>query len=95
MGRDDVKVNKVWAPTLEEIQNKVLLMENVHTIVVQALTRDLGEMDVEEFLPKLYETVEKCSHKAEKIILSLVVRRYDDARDIESKVEYNKFQNIL
>ena len=86
MGRDDVNVSKVWAPTLEEIQDKVSHSENVHTTVVKALTRDLGNMSVAEFVPKIYETVEKCSQKAEKVIVSLVVPRYDK-KDIEAKVD--------
>ena len=87
MGRNDVKVNKVWAPTLDEIQDKVSHFEKVHTIVIQALTRDLDNMPVNDFLPKLYETVEKCLLKYGKVIISLVVSRHDK-QVIETKVYF-------
>ena len=87
MGRNDVDVTKDWAPTLREIQEKVSRSEKVHTIVMQALTRDMADIPVEDFLPKLYETVEKCLLKSEKVIVSLVVCR-NDKKDIETKVDF-------
>ena len=91
MGRTDVTVKKVWAPTLAEIQSKVHeTIDTVDTIVIQALTRDLGNMDTEEFLAKLYDTVEMCLSKAENVLISHVVRRCDSSRTpgIEKKVQF-------
>ena len=87
MGRDDVNVTKVWAPTLDEIREEVAQIENADTIIVQALTRDLGNLSIDVFLPKLYETIDICLTKSEKVIISLVVRRYDK-KDIETKVDF-------
>ena len=62
MGRNDVNVSKVWAPTFKEIQDKMSPSENVHTTVVQALTRDLGNGRSRNFSQK-YTRLLKSAHR--------------------------------
>ena len=91
MGRSDVEVEKVWAPTLAEIHAKAhAYLDTVDTIVVQALTRDIGNFEMDEYLTKLYEAVDMCASKANKVVVSQIVRRSDTSRvpDIERKVSY-------
>ena len=99
MGREDVTVSKVWAPTLMDTQTKVDEVDNVETIVIQALTRDIGKMTAEELPTLTYETVEKCLLKSNKVIVSLVVNREDD-ESIQAKlgivnanIKYNYLKN--
>ena len=78
MGREDVTVSKVWAPTLRDSQAKVGEVDKVDTIVIQGLTRDLDNISAEELSTLTYETVGKCLLKSEKVVVSLVVNREDD-----------------
>ena len=78
MRREDVTVSKVWASTLRESQAKVGEVDNVDTIVIQGLTRDLDNISAEELSTLTYETVGKCLLKSEKVVVSLVVNREDD-----------------
>ena len=91
MGRTDVSVTKVWAPTLDEIQAKVHAeIEIPDTIVIQALTRDLGNMDTDAFLQKLEETVDMCISKSKNTMISHIVPRYDTNKTpgIDKKVAF-------
>ena len=88
MGRADVSVSKVWAPTNNETQIKVDEMEsNVNIIVVQALTRDFGNMSAEKVTSDTHETVDKCLLKSEKVVVSLIVKRDDEDDTIQTKLE--------
>ena len=63
-------ITKVWAPTLQEIQQKVEEMDRkTDRIVIQALTRDIGAMSADDLATATYETVEKCLLKCEKVIV--------------------------
>ena len=59
-------------------QAKVGEVDNVDTIVIQGLTRDLDNISAEELSTLTYETVEKCLLKSEKVVVSLVVNGEDD-----------------
>lgn len=99
MGREDVTVSKVWAPTLMDTQKKVDEVGKVDTIVVQALTRDLAEKSAEEMTSLTYDTVEKCLLKSETVIVSLVVNREDDDTTqaklgiVNANIRYNYLKN--
>ena len=53
-------------------------------VVLQALTRDLNTMSVEEMNTKIAELVNKALEKAEKVVLSTIIRR-EDVKDIDLK----------
>ena len=78
MSKDNVTVTKIWAPTLIDMESKIQEIENTDVIVIQALTRDLDQMDAEELTSKTVDIVETCLEKVEKVVLSSIVNREDD-----------------
>ena len=86
MSKEKVSITKVWAPTLGETQEKVDDVDRVDRIVIQGLTREVGDMDTGEYTALTVSTVDKCLTKAEKVIVSLIVDREDDV-EIRAKAE--------
>ena len=78
MRREDIEITKVWAPTLEETQNKIDEIEPTDRIVIQGLTRHVPDMSPEDLTILASETVTKCLTKAEKVIICLIIDREDD-----------------
>ena len=67
---------------------KIKLNEVSHTdvIVIQALTRDISKMPVNEINDKIGEIVSKALAKAKKIVISTIVQR-DDDKQLKAKAE--------
>ena len=104
MSREKVKVTKVWSPTLQQTASKVDDIESaVDTIVVQALTREVSDLQTAEFIVLVEETVTKCLTKSNKVVLSLIVERDDceTARDLAEsanailKTKYKGHESVL
>ena len=80
MNRENVTITKKWGPTLRDIQEQVVDINFCHAdrIVLQCLTREVGDMSTEDFTELTFDTVEKCLTKADKVIVSLIVDREDN-----------------
>ena len=103
MIRENVTIEKKWAPTLGEIIEQVGVMEPTDRIVVQSLTREVPTMSTDEFTTRTFEVVEKCLTKAPKVVVSLIVERDDNAESRAKaeaanaliKLKYIDNENVL
>ena len=86
MINENVKTTKTWAPTLNEIQDKVENMDNVDTIVIESLTRHLRDMNTNEIVELASKTVETCLQKGNKVVISSIIQR-DDDKEVGDKAE--------
>ena len=77
MINENVKTTKTWAPTLNEIQDKVENMDNVDTIVIES-TNEIVEL--------ASKTVETCLQKGNKVVISSIIQR-DDDKEVGDKAE--------
>ena len=68
---------KIWAPNLEEMEKSLDEIENTEIIVVQAFTRDIGNLEVHEMNDRINEIVTKALTKAQKVVVSTIVNRED------------------
>ena len=84
MSREKVNVKKVWAPDMVHMD---AALDDVHAkvIVLQAWTRDVSKLSVEDMNEKIVEVINKALTKAEKVVVSTIVNRNDIA-DINLKV---------
>ena len=86
LSKEQIITKKIWAPNLEEM-NKILDdIRKTDVIVVQALTRDLAEKQVNEMIDGVNTVVTKALSKAKKVVISLIVRRDDDIQ-LRAKAE--------
>ena len=76
-------MKKVWAPNMTEM-DRALNDVDAKVVVLQAFTRDLNTMSVEEMNTKIAELVNKALEKAEKVVLSTIIRR-EDVKHIDLK----------
>ena len=86
MKNENVSITKIWSPTLGETQENLDEIDHADRIVIQGLTREVGDMTAEEFTSLTFSTVDKCLSKADKVIVSLIVDREDDL-EIQAKAE--------
>jgi hypothetical protein len=102
MGREKVSVRKVWAPDLAHMDT-ALDDINAKVIVLQAGTRDINKIEVEEMNEKIVDLVDKALTKADKVVISTIVNR-DDIVDINLKVNsvncfmlltYTRNENVI
>ena len=102
MSREKVSVRKVWAPDLAHMDT-ALDDINAKVIVLQAGTRDINKIEVEEMNEKIVDLVEKALTKADKVVISTIVNR-DDIVDINLKVNsvncfmlltYTRNENVI
>ena len=84
MSREKVNVKKVWAPDMVHM-DAALDEVNAKVIVLQAWTRDVSKLSVEDMNEKIVEVINKALTKAEKVVVSTIVNRNDIA-DINLKV---------
>ena len=68
------------------MENKLDEIEKIEVIVIQALTRDLGGKDVEYMNEGINKVVTKALTKAQKVVVSTIIRR-DDVKQIGAKAE--------
>ena len=67
---------------------------NAKVIVLEAWTRDLERLEVEEINQRIVDIVEKALTKAEKVVVSTIINR-TDVRDIDLKLNsVNSFINL-
>ncbi len=85
LSRENVRVKKVWAPDFERMEDS-LDDVNAKVVVLEALTRDLAKMEVEEMNQKIVGLVSKAVTKADKVVLSTIIRR-EDIDDIDLKAD--------
>ncbi len=93
LSRENVKVAKVWAPDIEAME-EALDHVNAKVVVLQAFTRDLGKMEVDEMCQKIVGLVSKALTKAEKVVVSTIIRR-EDIVDIDLKADLVNAHVIL
>ena len=84
LSRENVKVKKIWAPDIDRME-AALDDVSAKVIVLEAWTRDLDRLDVEDMTQKIIELVSKALSKAEKVVISSIVNR-EDIDDIDLKV---------
>ena len=85
LSRENVRVKKVWAPDLVAMED-ALDRVDAKVVVIEALTRDLATMETGEMKQKIAGIVNKASTKADKVVLSTIVRR-EDIEDIDLKAD--------
>ena len=94
LSREQIKVKKVWAPDIVSME-EALDTTNAKVIVLAAFTRDLGNgMEVDEMNQKIVGLVSKALTKAEKVVLSTIIRR-EDIDDIDLKADLVNAHMIL
>ena len=98
--KEGVITTKVWAPTLEEIQEKAEDMEHADVIVIESLTREISkDCDPEEVVHAVTRTVNKCLSKSEKVVISSIINREDDdtlgvkAEIVNANLKYRYLNN--
>ena len=86
LSRENVRVKKVWAPDIERMEEA---LDNVDAkvVVLEAWTRDLNNMEIDEMNQKIAGLVSKAVTKAEKVVLSTIIRR-EDEEDIDLKADF-------
>ena len=102
LSRENVKVAKLWAPDIEHME-EALDRVDAKVVVLQAFTRDLDKMEVDEMCQKIAGLVSKALTKAEKVVVSSVIRR-EDIVDIDLKADlvnayvnlkYKRIENVV
>ncbi len=102
LSREGISVNKVWAPDMEKMEEALDEVDS-KVVVLEAFTRDLGKMDIEEMNQKIAGLVSKAATKADKVVLSTIIRR-EDIEDIDLKADlvnafiklkYKKDENVI
>ena len=86
MKNENVSTTKTWAPYLTEIQGKVQDMERVEAIVIESMTRHLRDMETNAIVELAADTVAACLEKADKVIISSLIKR-DDEKEYTEKAE--------
>ena len=86
LSREGIKTKKVWAPDFTQMNQHLDKADEVDTIVVQAVTREIPSKSAENINNDIDEIVEKALTKAKKVVLSTVVAR-EDKRDIQYKID--------
>ena len=86
LSRENVISEKIWAPNLVEMKNKIEGIQNTETIVIQALTRDVGSKSVEEMNNGIQDVVDIALTKAENVVISTITAR-DDNKEAKVKAE--------
>ena len=84
MSKEKVNVKKVWAPDMVHM-DAALDEVNAKVIVLQAWTRDVSKLSVEDMNVKMTEVINKALTKADKVVVSTIVNRHD-VPDIHLKV---------
>ena len=77
LSRENVKTKKIWAPNFEEMEKTLDEIEHTEVIVVQAFTRDLDNLEVNEMNDRINEIVIKALTKAQKVVVNTIVNRED------------------
>ena len=89
MIKEKVDITKIWSPTLEETQAKIDEIDPTDRIVIQGITRQVADFSPDDLASLVFDTVEKCLTKAEKVLVSLIVDREDDP-EYRAKTEATK-----
>ncbi len=93
LSREKVKVKKVWAPDLEQMED-ALDHVNAKVVVLGALTRDLDKMETDEMNERIAGLISKALTKADKVVVSTIIRR-EDILDIDLKADMvNAYINL-
>ena len=93
LSRENIKVRKIWAPDIEKMEEVLDNMDS-KVVVLQAFTRDLNKMDMDEMNQKIAGLVSKAVTKADKVVLSTIIRR-EDVEDIDLKADVvNAFMQL-
>ena len=94
LSREQINVKKVWAPDIVRME-EALDTTNAKVVVLAAFTRDLGNgMEVDEMNQKIAGLVSKALTKADKVVLSTIIRR-EDIDDIDLKADLVNAHMIL
>ena len=93
LSREKVSVKKVWAPDMERME-EALDNVNAKVVVLQAWTRDLDKMEVDEMNQKIAGLVSKALSRCEKVVVSTIIRR-EDVEDIDLKADLVNAHVIL
>ena len=65
MSRENITTKKIWAPNLAEMEKSINNIEdNTDAVVIQALTRDLTGMEVDEMNTRVKSVVAKALTRA-------------------------------
>ena len=80
LSREGIQTSKIWAPDLEKMSESLDEMEDssARVIVLEALTRDLSTLTADQVMEKSREVIEKAKLKADRVVLSSIIRRDDD-----------------
>ena len=99
LSNENIDTNKIWAPTLPEVQEKLEEIDKTDVIVIEPLTRHLKDMEIDSLISLISETVDKCTQKADHVIISTIIKRDDDeeigvkAEIINANMKY-KYLNV-
>ena len=75
--REGVGVNKVWAPDFKRMEEEIDKMQPTETIVVQAFTRAIDKLEIDDMYKHIDNVVTKAKTKAKKIVIPTIVYRED------------------
>ncbi len=93
LSREKVNVKKVWAPDINKME-EALDDVSSNVVVLEAWTRDLVRMDVNDMNQRIDDLVSKALTKAEKVVVSTIINR-DDVEDIDLKLDsVNAFMKL-
>ncbi len=84
LSREKVKVKKVWAPDMNKMEEALERVDS-NVVVLEAWTRDLERMDVNDINQRIIDIVSKALTKAEKVVITTIINR-TDVKDIGLKV---------
>ena len=102
LSREEIAVRKIWAPDVEAME-EALDRVNTKVVVLQAFTRDLTKLTTDEMMLKITGLVEKALRKADKVVISTIIRR-EDVEDIDLKAntvnleilkKYRREENVV
>ncbi len=85
LSRENVRVKKVWAPDIARMEEA---LDNIDAkvVVLKAWTRDVGNVETDAMNQKIAGLVSKAVTKADKVVLSTIIKR-EDVEDIDLKAD--------
>ena len=86
LSKENVVTTKIWAPTLQEVQEKLNEIDKAEVIIIEPLTRHLKDMDTNDIISLISDTVDKTIPKADSVIINSIIKR-DDNEEIDVKAE--------
>ena len=78
LSREKITTKKMWALTLADVQKELTETPKSDAVILQPLTRSLNNTSAEDSINQTTETIEMCSAKVDRVVLSTIISRDDD-----------------